>query len=165
VAKNKKGKSVKAHHLSRSQRFINTMFLWRHSSVNDGADNYGWLAPIPAHKKPYIIDLAVYSPNHWHVMAIVFCETQDGAKYRGFADYRTEQAFAARHIADNDDQLGKILQAVMLEAESDVNANHVVDRAIIIRPWSRAYPSMQPVLERLKDRLGISEEDTKWEAA
>ncbi|MBW5800638.1 hypothetical protein [Halomonas elongata] len=174
---------------SRSQRAVSTVYVYRRGSWEQGGDDdpgdrYGFLAPVHPSKRPTVLRMAHLAPQHWEITCIVYCRAQDGSEYRETAAVRTSQKFAAwlerrdesgKIVRDDsgqpvfDDQLSPIIRDTMEAAEAGCNPNHIVDRGVILRPWSRNWPSVIPVLKRLRDELDLTdseiEEFQEWEAA
>ncbi|WP_043530410.1 hypothetical protein [Litchfieldella xinjiangensis] len=166
---------------ARSQRQVNLVFFYRRGSWDSEIDRHGFLAPVDSAKHMAILRMANLAPQHWEVLCIVYCRAQDGSEYREFASGRTNQRIAAwRHRRDDsgklmldeeggplmEDQLLSIIRETLEAAESGCNPNHIIDRAVIMRPWSANWPSMLPVLRRLRTELDLTNDDLEqWEAA
>lgn len=166
---------------SRSQRWVNLVYFHRRASYGIEHDRHGFLAPVPPDKQNAVLGMAERSPQLWEVLCIVYCRAQDGSQYREMADSRTHQRIAAwqartdeqgQAIRDEDgrpefeDQLLPIIQQALEAAEAGCNPNHIIDRAVIMRPWSPNWPSMLPVLRRLQHDLSLTDEEIEqWEAA
>lgn len=165
----------------RSQRQVNLAYFYRRGSWADILDRHGFLGPVPIDKRMAVLRMANQAPQHWEILCIVYCRAQDGSEYREFADARTSQRIAAwrerrddagKVLRDEDgeilmeDQLLPIIRPTLEAAEAGCNPNHIIDRAVIMRPWSPNWPSMLPVLRRLQHDLGLTaEEIEQWEAA
>ncbi|MFG6159678.1 hypothetical protein ACGTNG_12800 [Halomonas sp. 1390] len=165
----------------RSQRWVNLAYFHRRAGYGLEHDRHGFLAPVPADKQNAVLGMAERSPQLWEVLCIVYCRARDGSQYRELADSRAHQRIAAwrartddqgQVIRDEDgrpefeDQLLPIIQQTLETAEASCNPNHIFDRAVIMRPWSPNWPSMLPVLRRLRHELDLTDEEIEqWEAA
>lgn len=127
-------KRTPTHERSRSQRMVNTGFIWRRSTTRDGDDNIGFIAPVPMGKRSKVLELMVYAPQHWHLVAIVYCLDAQGGSYRSFAEHRTNQRVSARDWRTEEDQLSPLLRSTLDAARDGVNPRQIVDTAMIMRP-------------------------------
>lgn len=160
--------------VARTQRYVDRAFFYRRASWPDGPDRYGFLGPTKPSQVGAVVDLANHGAQHWEVLVIVYCEDAQGNKYRQAAFHRTEQRFAAWRMkedehgkpivdekghAEMEDQLMPIIKACKEGAEAAVNHNHVKDIAVVMRPWSKQWPSMEPVLRKIQKDLDLED----WE--
>ncbi len=160
--------------VKRCQRYVDRSYFYRMASLNGGPDRYGFLGPSRPSQEGATIDLAQRGAQHWEIMVIVYCEDTRGDQYREAVTHRTEQRIKAwrpredehgEFVRDDDgqidyeDQLLPIIKACKEAAEASVNHRHIKDIAVIMRPWSKAWPSMAPVLKRLQKELSLQD----WE--
>lgn len=159
---------------TRCQRFVNLTYFYRRGTWEDKSDRYGFLAPVPMAKRGETVRLANLAPQHWQILCIVYFRDPWGKEYREHAWVRTNQRLAAwlpmtdeqgEPIRDEngdvlyEDQLSPLIEPTLRAAEDGGNARQIIDRAVVLRPWSKAWPSIAPTLRRLREPLELSEEE------
>lgn len=146
----------------RSQRFVNLVYFYRRGSWFEDIDRHGFLAPVPVDKRQEVLRMANLAPQHWEIACIVYFKDRWGKEYRQTAGIRTTQRLAAwvpmrdetGEVQRDDegevlyqDQLTPIIEPTLRAAEEGGNPRQLIDRAVVLRPWSPKWPSIMPVLE------------------
>lgn len=145
----------------RLNRLMQTLYWWRRGTVGEG---WGFIAPMPASQRAALHNRAIVTPFHWQILAIVYGDPGTGQLYREIVETRSGQALAANDEHGND-QLIPLIEQALTEAEKTMNRNHIVDHALIMRPWSPRQPSMVPYMKMLRHRLSLTDEEiAAWAA-
>ena len=155
----------------RSQRFVNAVYFYRRGSWDEEIDRHGFLAPVPVDKRQEVLRMANLAPQHWEIACIVYFRDPWGREYRQTAGTRTTQRLAAWVPMTGDDgeilrddqgevlyrdQLTPIIEPTLAAAEDGGNPKQIIDRAVVLRPWSPQWPSIMPVLRQVAGALDLA---------
>ncbi len=155
----------------RAQRFVNLTYFYRRGSWFEEIDRHGFLAPVPLDKRQETLRMANLAPQHWEIACIAYFKDRWGKEYRQTAGTRTTQRLAAwvperdndgEILRDDDgsvryrDQLTPLIEPTLAAAEEGGNPRQLIDRAVVIRPWSPQWPSIMPVLRQVASDLDLA---------
>lgn len=140
----------------RAGRFASQLFVWRYCENHWWRMSEGWefRGLVPPKTQPAAHNLALFSRQHWHVYSITYLKDNNGKLYREFCYHQTKQRIVGSH-----DGVHFLMKEAMEAAESGLNSKHIYGRAMVFAPWSKAYPSLLPILRRKKAQLRLTDAD------
>ena len=140
----------------RAGRFSSQLFVWRYWETHWWmmSEGFEFRGLVPAKQQAAAHNLALYARNHWHVYSITYLRDANGKLYREFSYHRTQAQITGSH-----DGVSFLMKEAMNAGEANLNPKHIYGRAMVFAPWTKAYPSLVPILKRKKDQLRLTDED------
>lgn len=155
---NGKKKDHQARYISEIRRLTKHFVYWRLHADDDPSElvtNKVLFGPNPRKVPKENVEHEMQALSlKYQCVTISYCRTPFGARYRSFGFAQTNDPLRLVDV-----NLSPLITAAKHEAETDINTRQLYARGMVLMPYVRDTADILSVVRRLKDELGLTEED------